>query len=183
MKITYKLIMEVFPCGDILEYLGVTDEYEATVPEFINQYCNHMAKIEYLLGFLCNEQLMSPKDLRLFAVWCVRLIECFLDDKRSINALNVAEKFANGAALFQELYNARDLAWRACEECDIFNMPRAAAASTLWFPDDTPCASVVADYVIKTAESNKVSLTYEIIDKLLEFFTARENNQEFSWLD
>ena len=129
---------------------------------------------------------MSSKDLRLFAVWCVRQIEYLLDDERSINALNIAEKFANGNAVFQELYRARDLAWSAWGECHTFNAAhaaRAAAALTLWFPDAVPCVSVVVDYVVNATEFNNSYLMDTIFNKLIEYFAAKENNQEFSWLD
>lgn len=184
MKITYKLLLDKIPFRDIIEVLGIVEGYEATLPEFIIHYCSHlyyMQDKEYLLQFLCDEKIISRKDLRLFAVWCVRQIEYLLDDERSINALNIAEKFANGEATSQELYCARDLAWRAFEESDTFNVPRMVAASTLWLVNQV--AGLIASYVTSATEFNNSFLMDTIIDKLLEFFTAKENNQEFSWSD
>ncbi len=43
------------------------------------------------------------RDLRLFAVWCARQAQHSLSDKRSLDALDVAERFANGEATQEEL--------------------------------------------------------------------------------
>ena len=47
------------------------------------------------------------REIRLFAVWCARQVEHLMADQRSKDALNVAERFANGEATEQE----RDAAW------------------------------------------------------------------------
>lgn len=52
----------------------------------------------------------SERDMRLFAVWCARQVENLMTDERSVNALNVAERHANGAATDEELDKARDAA-------------------------------------------------------------------------
>ncbi len=55
------------------------------------------------------------RDSRLFAVWCARQVQHLMNDERSINALDVAEKFANGEATQDDLAAAwdaaRDAAW------------------------------------------------------------------------
>ena len=53
------------------------------------------------------------KEIRLFAVWCARQVQHLMKDPRSINALDVAERFANGDATKEELAAARDAAWDA----------------------------------------------------------------------
>ena len=53
------------------------------------------------------------RDLRLFAVWCVRMIQHLLTDERSIRVIDVAERFANGDATEEELELARVGAWDA----------------------------------------------------------------------
>ena len=53
------------------------------------------------------------KDARLFAVWCARQVQHLMTDPRSIAALEVAERFANGAATSDELATAWDAAWAA----------------------------------------------------------------------
>ncbi len=55
----------------------------------------------------------ADRDLRLFAVWCARQVQHLMADERSITALDVAEKFANGQASEAELDAAWDAAWDA----------------------------------------------------------------------
>jgi hypothetical protein len=57
---------------------------------------------------------MTDKDMRLFAVWCAREALKLVDnpDERSINACDVAEKYANGEATDDEL----DAAWSAARD-------------------------------------------------------------------
>ena len=50
------------------------------------------------------------KEWRLFAVWCARQVQLLMADKKSIDALDVAEKFANGLTTEYELASAKDAA-------------------------------------------------------------------------
>ncbi|PJM66446.1 hypothetical protein CV751_30270 [Achromobacter ruhlandii] len=59
------------------------------------------------------------RDARLFAVWCARQVEHLMTDQRSKDALDVAERFANGEATEEE----RDAAWDAAG---------AAAGAAAW---------------------------------------------------
>ena len=49
----------------------------------------------------------KDKEIRLYAVWCARQVHHLMTDKRSIDALDVAERFANGEATQEELTAAR----------------------------------------------------------------------------
>ena len=51
--------------------------------------------------------------MRLFAVECARSVQHMMTDKRSRDALDVAERFANGLATQVELAAARNAAWDA----------------------------------------------------------------------
>ena len=51
------------------------------------------------------------KEKQLFAVWCARQVQHLLTDPRSLVALDVAERFALGAATLAEL----DAAWDAAQ--------------------------------------------------------------------
>ncbi|VBP35416.1 putative bacteriophage protein [Burkholderia pseudomallei] len=65
----------------------------------------------------------ADRDLRLFAVWCARQVEHLMQDQCSKDALNVAERFANGEATDEERDAAWDAAWAAA---------RAAARTAAW---------------------------------------------------
>ena len=43
------------------------------------------------------------KEMRLYAVWCARQVQNLMKDQRSIDALDVAERFAHGAATRKKL--------------------------------------------------------------------------------
>ena len=65
----------------------------------------------------CRAAPEHDREWRLFAVWCVRQVQHLMLDKRSIEALDVAERFANGRATSAELRDAwarsADAAWSA----------------------------------------------------------------------
>lgn len=48
------------------------------------------------------------REIRLYAVWCARQVEHLMTDPRSRDALDVAERHANGQASNRELDAARD---------------------------------------------------------------------------
>ena len=54
------------------------------------------------------------REIRLYAVWCARQVQHLTKDQRSIDALDVAERYANGLANENELAAASDAAeWDA----------------------------------------------------------------------
>jgi len=65
----------------------------------------------------CCRAESDRKEWRLFAVWCARQVEHLMTDQRSKDALNVAERHANGEATDKELAAAMaaamDAAWDA----------------------------------------------------------------------
>ena len=50
---------------------------------------------------------------RLFAVWCARQVQHLMSDPRSIAALDVAERYANGLATDDDLSTAHSAAYAA----------------------------------------------------------------------
>ena len=55
----------------------------------------------------------ADRDLRLFAVWHARQVQHLMADARSIAAIDVAERYANGEATGKELAAAGAAAWDA----------------------------------------------------------------------
>ena len=51
--------------------------------------------------------------MRLYALWCARQTQYLMTDQRSLDALNVVERHANGSATDEELAAARAAAWDA----------------------------------------------------------------------
>lgn len=64
------------------------------------------------------------KEIRLFVVFCARQNQHLLTDERSINVINVAEKYANGEATLEELHVAWSAAWSA-----LWSVARSVARS------------------------------------------------------
>ena len=55
----------------------------------------------------CRAEPQYAKEWRLFAVWCARRVQHLMGDPRSIAALDVAERYANGRADDTDLAAAR----------------------------------------------------------------------------
>ena len=53
------------------------------------------------------------REMRLYAVWCARRVQHLMTDPRSLAALDVAERRANGQATDAELSAAWEAAWEA----------------------------------------------------------------------
>ena len=53
------------------------------------------------------------REMRLYAVWCARRMQHLMPDPRSLAALDVSERHANGEATDEELATASDAAWDA----------------------------------------------------------------------
>ena len=65
------------------------------------------------------------REIRLFAVWCARQVQHLMTDPRSLIALDVAERFAEGVATTEELAAACEAAWDAAKDA-----ASAAASAT-----------------------------------------------------
>ena len=71
------------------------------------------------------------REMRLFAVECARGVQHLMTDKRSLDALDVAERFANGLATQAELAAARAAAWDAAGDA-AWAAAWAAARAAAW---------------------------------------------------
>lgn len=61
------------------------------------------AKPEWLIWVATRPGVLTDKELRLFAVWSARQVQHLMKDQRSIDALDVAERYVNGLATNDEL--------------------------------------------------------------------------------
>ncbi len=61
----------------------------------------------------CRVEPQYAREWRLYAVWCARQVQHLMTDPRSIAALDVAERHAQGHATDQELKAAAEAVWAA----------------------------------------------------------------------
>ena len=95
-------------------------------------------KPEWLIWVATRKGVLTDRELRKFAVWSARQVQRLMADPRSVAALDVAERHADGLATDAELNAARDAArdaaWAAARddardaECDA----AWAAADAAW---------------------------------------------------
>lgn len=79
----------------------------------------------------CNDKEWA-RDSRLFAVWCARQVQHLMTDERSLKALDVAEKFANGEASNKDLIIARSAAGDAAALASSWAAASSAAGDAAW---------------------------------------------------
>ena len=58
---------------------------------------------DWLLWVATRPGVLTDRELRLFAVWSARRVQSLITDPRSIAAIDVAERYANGEATDEEL--------------------------------------------------------------------------------
>jgi hypothetical protein len=172
--ISNKIIREFNPCYDPSKF--ITDENEELlVKDWVRKYRN-VVPAKDIVWLLLSEEFLSEKDLRLFAVWCAREALKLIEnpDHRSIEACDVAERYANGEATEEELLAARHGAAYAA----VNDAARAAyyAARTT---SETSIAAYAAAYEAARATYYAARVTSEAaydairsvqLDKLLTYF-------------
>jgi len=75
----------------------------------------------------CRSEPQHAREWRLFAVWCARRVQYLMTDPRSIAALDIAERHANGTATDAELDVARRAAWAVAQDA-----AQEAARAGVW---------------------------------------------------
>lgn len=113
---TLNRIKEHEPCKNgwekLLKHLNKTKPDDDVLPYSVIVKSNGLQDALWC----CRAEPQYSKEWRLFAVWCGRQVEHLMKDKRSINALNVAERFANGEATDEERVAAWAATWDAAWE-------------------------------------------------------------------
>lgn len=71
------------------------------------QHAWETLKPEWLIWVATRPGVLTDRELHLFAVWSARQVQHLMTDPRSIAALDVAERYANGQATDKELAAAR----------------------------------------------------------------------------
>ena len=113
MKTTLNQIREHGPCTDgwakLLKNLGKTKADDEPINITTIFESNGLDDALWCLRAVKNHE----REMRLFAVECARSVQHLMTDKRSLNALDVSERFANGLATEEELSVARAAAGAA----------------------------------------------------------------------
>ena len=116
MKTTLNEIRKYSPCADgwekLLKHLGKTkaDDEPLLITTIIDS--NGINDAIWCLRAVEGKD----REIRLYAVWCARQVQHLLTDQRSLDALDVAERYALGQATKEELTAARDAAWDAARD-------------------------------------------------------------------
>ena len=110
MKTTLNAIRECSPCQEgwakLLKHLGKTKADDAPLGIATILDSNGLDDALWCLRAVTGHD----REIRLFAVRCARQVQHLMADPRSIAALDVAERFANGEATKTELDAASDAA-------------------------------------------------------------------------
>jgi len=111
------------------------------------------------------------REIRLYTVWCARQVQHLTKDQRSIDALDVAERFANGQATKNELDIAGDAAGAARAAAWAPWAARAAAraaAGAAWAVAGAPWAVAGAAWSARDAAGAAARAAQEV--KFREMF-------------
>lgn len=128
MKTTLNAIRACDPCREgwktLLRHLGKTKADDEPLSIITVLDSNGIEDALWSLRAVSGHD----REMRLYAVWCARQIQHLTEDERSIAAIDVAERHANGAATDQELAAARPAACEAA--CAAARRAAWAAACT-----------------------------------------------------
>ena len=127
MKTTLNDIRAHNPCPDgwrkLLAYLGKTEADDEPLSLLMILDSNGLDDALWALRAVEG----YDREKRLYAVWCARQVKHLLIDQRSLNALEVAERFARGRATREELDAAASAAASAAARAAAGSSASAAA--------------------------------------------------------
>jgi len=93
------------------------------------------AKPEWLIWVATRKGVLTDNELRRFAVWSARQVQHLMTDPRSVATLDVAERYAEGAATDEEIAAARAAARAAVNSAasaEAYAEAYAAARAAAW---------------------------------------------------
>ena len=140
MKTTLNQIRAKSPCQSgwtkLLAYLGKTkaDDEPISIATILDS--NGLDDALWCLQAVKGRD----REIRLFGVWCARQVQHLMIDQRSIAALDVSERFANGEATNDDL----SAAWSAAESA-AWSAAESAARSAAWSAAESAAWSAQAD--------------------------------------
>ena len=111
------------------------------------------AKPNWLFWVATRPSVLTDKELRLFAVFCARQVQHLMTDSRSIEAIDVAEKYAQDKASDDELAAARSAARSAAWSAARSATTAAAWAATAAADAAYAAARAAADAVAAAADA------------------------------
>ncbi len=135
MKTTLNAIREHGPCSGgwtkLLRHLGKTSPDDEPLSIVTVLDSNGLDDALWCLRAVTGHD----REMRLYAVWCARQVQHLITDPRSLAALDVAERHANGLATDGELFAARAAAraaaWAAAGAA-AWDAAGAAAGAAAW---------------------------------------------------
>jgi len=141
------------PCDDgwqtLLAHLGKTGPDDEPVPFAAILASNGFHDALWALRCVAGHD----REIRHYAVWCARQVQHLMTDPRSLRALDVAERHADGLTTDAELAAARAAAWDAARDAAgavSGTVARAAAWDAAWAAAGT--AAEVAAWDAQAAE-------------------------------
>ena len=137
------------------------------------------ASPKWLVWVATRQGVLSDKELRLFACYCVRQVWHLLDDDRSKNAVTTAEKYANGEATGKELSLAHSYA--ACAAVIVYAhkgvgamWSATLAAKAVATLQATNAARAAASYVAEAASDVVISQAEYLRERFSPFTVEGE---------
>jgi len=112
---TLNAIRACYPCADgwakLLAHLSKTGADDEPLPLTTILDSNGLIDALWALQSVTGQD----RELRRFAVWCARQVQHLMTDPRSLSALDVAERYADGLATVEELRTAWEAAGAAAK--------------------------------------------------------------------
>jgi hypothetical protein len=156
MKTTLNKIREHGPCADgwekLLRTLGKTkaDDEPVSIIQILDS--NGLEDALWCLRAVEGHE----REIRLYAVWCARQVQHLMTDQRSLDALDVAERFANG--------DGAEAAWAAAEAANVAAWAAADVAGTAnaaaWDAADDAWAAA------RTAQERELRRVCELVERV-----------------
>ncbi len=172
------------PCADgwkeLLAHLGKTEADDEPLPFATILESNGLGDALWC----CRAAPEHDKEWRLFAVWCARQVQHLLTDQRSLDALDTAEKYANGLATEEELKAAwtvaRAAAWDATRDAAAEAAEDAARAAAAEAAEDAAWAAAwAARTAVRDAAWAAARAAARAADAAAEAAAREKQEQEF----